>query len=91
MARKTGVGDDRNRRYTEHRQGAGKRLRTVGIDTREKLEKMGDADVFLRLCAEFPEDACVHTRLALAGAVRGVRWYDLPQEIQTQLTRGLPR
>ena len=31
----------------------GKRLRKVGIDTREKLEKIGDADAFLRLCADF--------------------------------------
>ncbi len=67
----------------------GKRLRTVGIDTREKLEKLGDADAFLRLCAEFPEDACVHTRLALAGAVRGIRWHDLPQAVQAQVTQGL--
>jgi DNA transformation protein len=69
----------------------GKRLRTVGIDTREKLEKLGDADAFLRLCATFPEDACVHTRLALAGAVRGIRWHDLPQDVQAQVTRGLTR
>lgn len=69
----------------------GRRLRKVGIDTREKLEKMGDADAFLRLCAEFPEDACVHTRLALAGAVRGVRWMSLPQKVQAEVTRGLHR
>jgi DNA transformation protein len=69
----------------------GKRLRTVGIDTREKLEKLGDAAAFLRLCATFPDDACVHTRLALAGAVRGIRWHDLPQDVQARVTRGLAR
>jgi len=69
----------------------GKRLRTVGIDTREKLEALGDADAFLRLCAAFPQDACVHTRLALAGAVRGIRWHDLPHAVQAQMTRGLAR
>ena len=69
----------------------GSRLRTVGIDTREKLESLGDADAFVRLCAEFPEDACVHTRLALAGAVRGIRWHDLPRAVQAQVTRGLSR
>jgi DNA transformation protein len=69
----------------------GKRLRTVGIDTREKLETMGDADAFLRLCARFPEDACVHTRLALAGAVRGIRWHDLPEDVQAEVTRALSR
>jgi DNA transformation protein len=69
----------------------GGRLRTVGIDTREKLEAMGDADAFLRLCAEFPDDACKHTRLALAGAVRGIRWHDLPKTVQAEVTRGLAR
>lgn len=69
----------------------GKRLRTVGIETRETLEAMGDADAFLRLCAEFPEDACIHTRLALAGAVRGIRWHDLPKPVQAEVTRGLSR
>jgi DNA transformation protein len=69
----------------------GKRLRAVGIDTREKLEATGDADAFLRLCAAFPEDACVHTRLALAGAVRGLRWMTLPKSVQAEATRGLTR
>jgi DNA transformation protein len=69
----------------------GQRLRTVGIDTREKLEAMGDADAFGRLCARFPEDACIHTRLALAGAVRGIRWHDLPRDVQADVTRGLAR
>ena len=55
----------------------GQRLRRVGIETREQLEQLGDARAFNLLCAEFPEDACTHTRLALAGAVRGVRWFDL--------------
>ncbi len=69
----------------------GQRLRAVGIDTREKLETMGDSDAFLRLCATFPDDACKHTRLALAGAVRGIRWYDLPKDVQVAVTRGLTR
>ena len=69
----------------------GQRLRTVGIDTREKLEALGDAEAFRRLCAKFPQDACRHTRLALAGAVRGVRWHDLPDETQAEVTRGLTR
>jgi DNA transformation protein len=67
----------------------GRRLRTVGIETREALETEGDADVFLKLAARFPEDACVHTRLALAGAVRGIRWWDLSDEIKAEATKGL--
>ena len=67
----------------------GKRLRKVGIETAEAFEKAGDATAFLKLCAEFPEDACVHTRLALAGAARHIRWHDLPKDVQAEVTRGL--
>lgn len=67
----------------------GKRLRKVGIETAEDFERGGDAEAFLKLCAEFPEDACVHTRLALAGAARKIRWPDLPQDVQAEVTRGL--
>jgi DNA transformation protein len=52
----------------------GKRLRAVGIGTREELVRLGDEQAFQKLTAMFAEDACTHTRLALAGAVRGVRW-----------------
>jgi DNA transformation protein and related proteins len=67
----------------------GKRLRAVGIETAEEFDRQGDADAFLKLCAQFPEDACVHTRLALAGAARKIRWHDLPQDVQAQVTKGL--
>jgi DNA transformation protein len=67
----------------------GQRLRTVGIDTRDKLETLGDTEAFSLLTQEFPEDACTHTRLALAGAVRGMRWWGLSDEIKAEATRGL--
>lgn len=61
------------------------RLRKAGIETDAALKKMGDAKAFLRLRATLPEDACVHTRLALAGAVRGVRWHDLDESLRKTL------
>lgn len=67
----------------------GKRLRKVGIATAEAFEKAGDVKAFQKLCSEFPEDACVHTRLALAGAARHIRWHDLPKDVQAEVTRGL--
>jgi hypothetical protein len=36
-----------------------------------------------------PEDACSHTRLALAGAAHGVRRHALPPGLRYELTRGL--
>ena len=63
------------------------RLRKVGITTDAQLKKHGDAAAFQRLRADLPEDACTHTRLALAGAVRGVRWHSLDKALREELTR----
>lgn len=69
----------------------GKRLRGVGIETREELELLGDTAAFARLIQSYPEDACTHTRLALAGAVRGIRWHDLDAGLRKEITAGLRR
>jgi len=62
------------------------RLRAVGIRTDTELLKIGDAAAFRRLRATLPDDACTHTRLALAGAVRGVRWHSLDKSLRQRLT-----
>ena len=62
------------------------RLREIGITTDAELRKIGDAAAFVRLRATLPEDACTHTRLALAGAVRGVRWHALDKTLRLKLT-----
>jgi DNA transformation protein len=67
----------------------GRRLRAVGIETRAALEQVGDATAFFRLAERFPEDGCSHTRLALAGAVRGVRWTELPASERDPLIQEL--
>lgn len=67
----------------------GQRLRAVGVATRERLLDLGDVAAFEKLTARFPEDACTHTRLALAGAVRNVRWHGLDAALRAELTRGL--
>jgi DNA transformation protein len=50
------------------------------------LQTLGDTAAFGRLRATLPEDACMHTRLALAGAVRGVRWHALDEALRAKLT-----
>ena len=69
----------------------GQRLRAVGVETHEELMRLGDNAAFGKLTARFAEDACTHTRLALAGAVRGVRWHGLDKELRAELTKGLSR
>jgi DNA transformation protein and related proteins len=61
------------------------RLRQAGIATEAELMMLGDAQAFLRVRADLPEDACTHTRLALAGAVRGVRWHSLDKDLRERL------
>jgi DNA transformation protein len=53
------------------------RLRQAGIASAEDLVALGDAEAFRRIRAVLPDDACVSTRYALAGAVRGIRWHRL--------------
>ena len=65
------------------------RLQRAGIDTPKHLLQLGDIAAFGRIRAELPDDACTHTRLALAGAVRGVRWHSLPPDLRAKLTKGI--
>jgi DNA transformation protein len=62
------------------------RLRAAGIADGTALLKLGDAAAFRKIRADLPEDACTHTRLALAGAVRGVRWHSLEKALREKLT-----
>jgi DNA transformation protein len=57
--------------------------------TAEQFSALGDDEVFARLVPVSPEDACSHTRLALAGAAHGMRWHALPPGLRHELTRGL--
>jgi DNA transformation protein len=62
------------------------RLRDAGIATAEDLTRLGDTAAFKAIRASLPDDACTHTRLALAGAVRGVRWHSLDKALRAKLT-----
>lgn len=61
------------------------RLRAAGITGAAELLRLGDAAAFARLRTDLPDDACTHTRLALAGAVRGVRWHSLDKALRQKL------
>lgn len=61
------------------------RLRAAGVTSPVQLMRLGDAAAFNKIRHDLPEDACTHTRLALAGAVRGVRWHSLDAELRARL------
>ena len=57
------------------------RLHKIGVTSLTELKQMGDGQAFMRLMQLYP-DSCYHERLALAGAVRDIRWHFLSQEIK---------
>ena len=60
------------------------RLRAVGIASSEDLKRAGAIEAYIRLKRAFP--AIRETALyALHGAVTGVRWYTLSDEIKAAL------
>lgn len=60
-------------------------LRRADIESAEELRVLGAERAFSRLRAVLPEDACLSKLYALAGAIEGVRWHDLPPARRTQL------
>ncbi|HEY4199438.1 MAG TPA: TfoX/Sxy family DNA transformation protein [Devosiaceae bacterium] len=64
------------------------RLEKAGIASAEEFLALGDEAAFARLVALYPEDACTHTRLALAGAARNTRWMALDRQLRQSLCQG---
>lgn len=60
-------------------------LQRAGIKTPEALREIGSKDAFLRIRAHVDEDACLNQLYALEGAVRGIRWHLLPDEVKEDL------
>jgi len=56
----------------------------VGIDSFEKLEKLGAQQAFLRLQTIDPE-ACINLLYSLEGAIEGIKWHDLSREKKQEL------
>lgn len=59
-------------------------LAEIGITTVGQLEAVGSREAWLRILANDPS-ACVMRLFALEGAIRGVRWHDLPDETKRPL------
>lgn len=59
-------------------------LHSVGIDTFDDLKQTGSREAWLKIKAIDPS-ACYNRLCALEGAIRGVRWHDLPDEVKAEL------
>ena len=56
----------------------------VGICTVEDLKQVGSKQAWLRIKAK-DSSACYNRLCALEGAIHGIRWHDLPQDIKQDL------
>lgn len=59
-------------------------LNQAGIHTVDELRNVGAREAWLRIFA-FDPSACYNRLCGLEGAIRGVRWRDLPEEVKAEL------
>ncbi len=57
----------------------------MNIKDEEDLKIHGSKGAFLRLKTLYPEETCINMLYAIEGAIRGVRWHNLEQDIKTDL------
>ena len=62
-----------------------KKLEDSGVHSPEALKEMGSKEAFLRMRLHADPDACLSTLYGLEGAVQGIRWHDLSQEVRDEL------
>lgn len=61
-----------------------KQLNEVGIFTTDELLKEGSKSAWLKIKA-IDDSACINRLYGLEGAIRGIRWHNLPPHIKEEL------
>ena len=56
----------------------------ANIHTAEELKSVGSREAWLRIFS-FDPSACYNRLCGLEGAIRGVRWRDLPEDVKAEL------
>lgn len=59
-------------------------LEAVGIGTVDELRALGSQEAWLKIRA-IDQSACYNRLCALEGAIRGIRWHDLPDDVKQAL------
>lgn len=59
-------------------------LNEVGIETIKQLIEIGSKQAWLRI-RSIDDSACINRLYALEGAVEGIRWHNLSEEIKAEL------
>ncbi len=61
------------------------KLRQAGVNTPEDLRRLGSREALVRVRMHSDPGACLSMLYGLEGAVRGVRWHNLPDEVKAEL------
>ncbi|APM39786.1 TfoX/Sxy family protein [Clostridium kluyveri] len=59
-------------------------LNEVGIETVEQLKRIGSKQAWLDIKA-IDNSACINRLCAIEGAIQGIRWHSLSDEIKSEL------
>ncbi|WML37645.1 TfoX/Sxy family protein [Clostridium sp. OS1-26] len=59
-------------------------LNKVGIETIKQLIEIGSKQAWLRI-KSIDDSACINRLYALEGAVEGIRWHNLSEEVKAEL------
>jgi len=60
-------------------------LSEIGITTAEELKQMGSKKAFMLIRSHVDSEACISKLCAMEGAIQGVRWHYLSDEVKTDL------
>ena len=60
-------------------------LQKAGISTVEELRRLGSKDAFVRIQLHSDSGACLNKLCALEGAIQGIRWHLLSDEVKADL------
>ncbi len=62
------------------------RLREAGIETPSDLKQLGSVEAVRRIRRTFRDRMpCISMLCALEGAIRGIRWHDIPKRERDEL------
>ncbi|MCT4595875.1 MAG: TfoX/Sxy family protein [Anaeromicrobium sp.] len=61
-----------------------RQLNSVGIETFEQLKELGSKEAWLRIRV-IDKTACINRLCALEGAIQGIRWHHLADDVKRDL------
>ena len=63
------------------------KLAVVGITGYDDLVSLGSVEAMLKIRDGLDPGACYNMLYAIEGAIRGIRWHNIPKEERSQLKR----